>query len=398
MSARECGREDATGGENLRLFFMNEAALRSAKCNLQAGDELLRTALQPLTARADGMATGPLFSVMDKKMVPPSGDKHDYYSVGPYWWPDPQTASGLPYIRRDGLNNPDAARYDHASLRKFWQCAETLALAYFYTDEEKYALQGVNLLRTWFLDEDTRMNPHLEFGQAIPGICQGRGIGIIESHIFIFILEAAALLAPSRFWTQEDQNKLEDWFGAYTLWLLESDCGKEEAGEHNNHGTYYDLQLAAFALFSGNSKLAERLLRERAVTRMDAQIEADGKQPHEAARTLGLSYSLLNLDGFFMLAALSRNFGLPLWETELPGGGSLRKALDFLVPFLTREKPWPYQQIKPLNKEIAYRILRKASNQYGSLAYEQAALALDAAGYRLSPVQLMYPPAISGGQ
>src|SRR5215472_15064427 len=35
-----------------------------------------------------------------------AGGKHDFFSEGDYWWPDPNDANG-PYIQRDGMSNPD---------------------------------------------------------------------------------------------------------------------------------------------------------------------------------------------------------------------------------------------------------------------------------------------------
>src|SRR5271157_4464327 len=35
-----------------------------------------------------------------------SGGRHDFFSEGDYWWPDPKNPGG-PYIQRDGMTNPE---------------------------------------------------------------------------------------------------------------------------------------------------------------------------------------------------------------------------------------------------------------------------------------------------
>ena len=201
--------------------------------------------------------------MVNKRATPPSGDKHDYMSQATYFWPNPKTPNGLPYIRRDGEGNPETGNLpDHAAMNKMESDAATLAMAYYFTGDEKYAAKASQLLRAWFLDPATRMNPNLQYAQAIPGVNTGRGIGIIDTHGLADLLDYVGLLAGSTAWTASDQRGLEKWFSEYLQWLRVSKHGRQESAEKNNHGTYYDLQVAAFALFAGNEKLAAEVLRE----------------------------------------------------------------------------------------------------------------------------------------
>ena len=164
-----------------RLFLLDADALRAVRRSIFLGEDRFRAADDRLLREADqALQEGP-FSVVDKEAVPPSGDKHDYMSRGTYWWPDPDKPDGLPYVRRDGEVNPEIYDYDSRRLGRMCSSVDTLALAYFLSDYEDFAERAALLLRTWFLDEARRMNPHLEYGQGIPGICKGRGIGIIDT-------------------------------------------------------------------------------------------------------------------------------------------------------------------------------------------------------------------------
>jgi hypothetical protein len=234
-------------------------------------------------------------SVMDKTISPPSGNKHDYMSQAPYFWYDSSKPNGLPYMRRDGQRNPEIYKItDRTYLGNLDNATRTLALAYYITGDEKYAAKASTLLQHWFLDEDSKMNPHLEYGQGIPGINTGRGIGIIETVSLTGIVDAIGLLPESKSWTLNDQKGLQDWFAKYLDWLLNSKYGKDEAAAKNNHGTWYNVQVVDFALFTGDNQKAKELA-EDAKKRIDNQIAGDGKMQLELDRTNGLGYSSMNL-------------------------------------------------------------------------------------------------------
>lgn len=306
---------------------------------------------------------------MHKKQMPPSGDKHDYMSQAPYWWPDPSKPDGLPYIRRDGERNPELKKIsDSDEMDALIADVELLGLAYYYTRQERYAAFAAKLIKTWFLKAKTRQNPNLNFSQGIPGINKGRGIGIIESRYLYKVIDAAILLRGSKKWSQKDHQALQSWFANYLNWLRESPLGQDEADEHNNHGTFYDVQVVSFALFTGQTQIAERQLNV-SKQRLATQLATDGSQPHELARTASWGYANMNLSGFMLLARLAENLQLDLWHYETTDGKGIYKALDWLLPYVETDKDWPYKQIKPKDYDHTVEILRWAHQAYGGSAY-----------------------------
>src|SRR5882762_8795486 len=173
-------------------------------------------------------------------------------SQAPYFWPDPKKPNGLPYIRRDGERNPEINKIsDHRTMDQMVSGVRALALAYYFKGNEEYAAKATQLLRAWFLDPATRMNPNLQYAQGIPGVNTGRGIGLIETRGLADVVDSIGLLAGSKSWTKDDQRGLEDWYAKFLQWMLESKNGGEENAAKNNHGTYYDVQTTSFALFLG---------------------------------------------------------------------------------------------------------------------------------------------------
>ena len=332
------------------LILLHAENLQKTKTRLTAHDPVLQPALDKLLKDAASALKAPPESVMDKKKIPTSGDKHDFISYGPYWWPNPKKTDGLPYIRRDGEVNPEirnGAATDFPRMDRMANAVSTLALAFHFTGEEKYATHAALLLRTWYLDPATRMNPNLNFGQAIPGICDGRGIGIIDSTCILRVPDATILLRTSKNWTAADQQGLRDWFAGYLDWLLTSKNGKDEAAAENNHGTWYDVQVATFALYVGKPDIARQILETAKIKRIAAQIQPDGRQPQELARTKSFSYSCMNLNGMLTLGALSQHVGVDLLHFTTPDGRSIRGALDYLLQYSEPGKEWPKQQITP---------------------------------------------------
>ena len=375
-----------------RVFLIDAAALAETKRRVAANDSELARAVAMLRAEADeALGAGP-FSVIQKKAVPPSGDKHDYMSVGPYWWPDPKASDGKPYIRRDGEVNPERHLYDSDPMARMCRAVDTLALAYYLTGHEPYAKHAAKLLRTWFLDEATRMNPHLKFGQAIPGRCEGRGIGIIDTARLARLVDSVGMLAGSPSWTEADQKGLEDWFGAYLRWCLESKYGQDESRARNNHGTWYDVQVAAYALFVGREEIARKVLSRVPARRIATQIEPDGSQPYELARTKSFSYSLMNLRGMFDLATLGERAGVDLWNCQTEDGRSMRNALEWLIPYATGAKKWQHNQITTVRSGALFPLLRRAAIAYNQPRYEELITKLTAdEDPRAERVNLLYP-------
>lgn len=364
------------------FLLLDAAHLASVRDAAARGDERLRKALAALEEDAkQALAMKPV-SVMDKGVTPPSGDKHDYMSQAPYWWPDPSKPDGKPYIRRDGERNPEIRRItDHDNLGRVTSAVSTLGLAHYLTGREEYAAHAARLVRAWLIDPATRMNPHLKYGQGIPGINDGRGIGIIETRALPSMLDGVLAIGASRSWSAGDDRALKEWMRSYLTWLLESQHGQDESRNGNNHETYYDVQVAGLALYTGRPEMARRTL-EGSRQRIARQIEPDGGQPRELERTRAFDYSVMNLTGFFDLAVLGQRVGVDLWNYRTPDGRSLRRALDYLVPFAAGDRKWAHQQITPFRPETLTPLLRRAAIAWKEPKYAALAAKLGGASPR----------------
>lgn len=328
-------------------------SLKKVKSLIESGDSKMQAALNELVKAADVALTYRPVSVMEKKNNPPSGDKHDYMSLAPYFWPNPETKDGLPYIRKDGQINPEVNEYkDKEYLPQLCSTLETLGLAYYFTNDKRYASHASKLINVWFLDPSTKMNPNLNFGQAVKGQNDGRGAGLIDTRHLIKVVDAVSFIANSSAWSSSQDLQLKSWFAQFLNWMETSKNGVDELDATNNHGIWYDAQRLSFALYTGNKKAVSAII-ESAQKRIAAQMNGDGFFPAELARTTSLHYSLFVVEAFIKVAQLSKNTNVNFWNYTAPNGNSLEKACDVLMPYLLKQKEWTGEQIKPFNFDEA---------------------------------------------
>lgn len=352
---------------------MDGSHLARVRASLQGGDSRYKHALTVLEVKADGMLNAPPVSVMEKSVAPPSGDMHDYMSQAPYWWPDPSKPNGLPYIRKDGQRNPEVDRItDHKNLMWLSKAVPTLGLAYYFTGREAYAEQAARLVRVWFLDPATRMNPNLQFGQGIPGRATGRAAGIVETRYLPDIIDGVMLLQGSPAWSASDDKALESWMRAYDKWLLGSSLGKQEAKRYNNQETWYDGQVIALSLYTGQTAVARQGLQTVRAA-IGREFMPDGSQPRELRRTRAWTYSIFNLMAYMRVAAMGSREGVDLWHYHTPDGRSLRRGVDYLVAFATGERHFPYRQIGGFQPSALHPVLLWAALGWNDARYRAIA-------------------------
>lgn len=348
-----------------KTLLLDASRLETLKKRASQNDAVVKTMVADLVKKADRFLAIQPLSVMDKGFTPVSGSKHDYMSQAPYFWYDSSKPNGRPYMRRDGVRNPEINKIeDHKHLDELEESVYALSVAYYFTNAEKYAVKAAALLRHWFLNAETKMNPNLDYAQGIPGVTDGRGIGLIETRSLMDIADAVGLLNGSKAWTTTDNTGIQDWYKQFLSWMLTSKNGKDERAAKNNHGTWYNAQVVSYALFTGDHQLAHELAEE-GKRRIDSQFTAEGKMPLELERTTALGYSTFNLLAWNKFAVLAAKAGTDLWQYTNAKGAGIRKAVDWLIPYAVDEKKWEYQQINPYNKNELYEMLLYAAGYYG---------------------------------
>ena len=350
--------------KSMKFFGASPGVLPQMKSRVLAKDAALIPAFRKLTNDANRALSFTPPSVMEKPRAGASGDKHDYLSTAPYFWPDPTKTNGLPYIRKDGHRNPESGNEfsDAPRLGRVANTVETLTLAYYFAGDERYAAHAAKVLRVWFLNPATRMNPNFDQAQAIPGVNNGRGIGMIESRSLMSVCDAVGLLASSTNWLRADQDGMIQWIGAFLKWAQTSQNGRDESAAKNNHGSWYDAQTTHMALFIGDTNLAQRIVETARTKRIGVQFKADGSQPLELAREDSFSYSRFNLSALFTLATLGEHVGVDLWKYQNEAGAGLRQGLNFLLPYVEQpEKEWPHERGKTEQRTLGVLLLHAAA-------------------------------------
>lgn len=287
------------------------------------------------------------YSVTDKTKLVPGATLNDYISIGPYWWPDPGKASGLPYVQRDGEVNPESRTnaFDKARMEALGKDAKALSLAYYITDDRRYAVHAAAMLRHWFIEPKTRMNPNMNFAQGIPGKVYGRGIGIIEAAQLSTVIEALGLLAPSGALSDAEHTVIQQWYRDMAVWLATSENGIDELKKANNHGVFYDFYLAHFALYVGLESVTLNIADAFPEARLGPQMDRQGRFLEELKRTRSWHYSHYVMEGAGKLATIAECVDKDMWQAALPDGRNLMTGQAFLEKYWQSDLEWPFGDI-----------------------------------------------------
>ncbi|TFW16585.1 alginate lyase family protein [Duganella callida] len=269
-----------------------------------------------------------------------SGGLHDFYSEGDYWWPDPAHPGG-PYIQRDGLSNPDNFNDHRRALMRFSVQVPALVAAWKISGQQRYADHALEHLRAWFIDDATKMNPNLQYAQAIYGRSTGRGIGIIDTIHLVEVARAVEVLEAGHAIPPADVARIRQWFGSYLQWLTTSKNGADEREALNNHGTCWLMQVAAFAHLTGNQPLVAYSRERYKTVLLRNQVAADGSFPLELKRTKPYGYALFNLEAMSALCEILSTPSDNLWTYTTPDGKGMRQAMAYMAPYIADKKRWP---------------------------------------------------------
>jgi hypothetical protein len=296
-----------------------------------------------------------------------TGGAHDFFSEGDYWWPDPKNPDG-PYIQRDGMTNPDNFVEHRKFLMKLSVQAPALTAAWKLTKDRRYADHAAAHIRAWFVDEGTRMNPNLQYAQAIHGRSTGRGTGVIDTIHLVEVARAIPLLAQAGSLTPAAYDATRKWFEEYVKWMTTSKNGTDERDTKNNHATCWLMQVASFARLTGNTELLKWCADRYKAVIVPGQIQPDGSLPLEMARTKPYGYCLFNLEALATLCQIVSETGDDLWNFKTPDGRGIAKAIEYMYPYIRNKKSWP----KPPDvMYFEYWPMRQESLLFGGLAYNR---------------------------
>lgn len=297
-----------------------------------------------------------------------AGGKHDFFSEGDYWWPDSTNPDG-PYIQKDGLTNPGNFVDHRKAMVRFSIQVSALTAAYKITGEKRFAAHAVKHLLAWFVSSDTRMNPHLLYAQAIKGRFTGRGIGIIDTIHLVEIAQSIIVLNNAGVFTVQEIEDIKQWFREYIQWLTTHQYGKDEMNTKNNHGTCWVMQTAMFAKLVEDKKTMDMCRSRFKEILLPGQMDAEGGFPLELKRTKPYNYSLFNLDAMAAICQILSTEKDNLWKFKLSDGRQMKKAIEFMVPFIADKSSWKYS---PDVMFYEYYPVRQPSLLFGGLAYNES--------------------------
>lgn len=296
-----------------------------------------------------------------------AGGKHDFYSEGDYWWPDPAKPGG-PYIQKDGQSNPGNFSDHRVAMIKFSEITATLTSAYLITGERNYASKSAEHMNMWFVDTATRMNPDMLYAQAIKGRFTGRGIGLIDAYHLTEVVQSLKVLIRNKAISEEQSAKIKEWFTQFLYWMTTHQYGIDEMNANNNHGTCWLVTASSIATLIGDRKVINLCTDRFKTILLPLQMADDGSFPQELKRTKPYGYSLFNIDAFCNLAQILSTPQDNLWEYRTTDGKTLKKGMEFIYPFIVNKSKWPFAKDIYIWDEWP---VRQSSLLFAGLAYKK---------------------------
>lgn len=294
-----------------------------------------------LAAAGAALALPPI-SITDRPAPLSKGGPHDFFSMSDYFWPNPHTPDGKPFVQRDGQSYPGNFNEHRLAMMQLRDATAALAAAYRVAGEERYAAKAAQLLQVFFVDPATRLNPNLQHAQVIVGKdTPAIGTGIIDTLHLIEVPLAIRALQGSASARPELLAQVKQWFREYLTWLRKSPKGRNEAVQANNHAVAYWLQVVAFSRLTGDEALIGEGRRQFKEAFVAVQMAPDGSFPLELKRTKPYAYSIFQLDNMATLCQLLSAPDDNLWTFETTDGRGMRKAMAYLYPFLAEKSKWP---------------------------------------------------------
>ncbi|MFD0941108.1 alginate lyase family protein [Pedobacter boryungensis] len=325
----------------LFLFFVFAFTAKADQKDDKYTAEVSKVLRKQILAEANWALSQSPITVTAETSPRSAGTKHDFFSEGDYWWPDPSNPKG-PYIQKDGLTNPDNFVAHRLAMIRFSKVIGALASAYKITGDEKYVKHAFVHLKAWFVNAETLMNPNLLFAQAIQGRFTGRGIGIIDTIQLMEVAQGVWVMQNSKVVDKAALAEIKKWFANYLIWLTTHQYGKDEMNAENNHGTCWTMQVASFAKLTENKELLN-FCRERFKTvLLPNQMATDGSFPRELKRTKPYGYSLFNLDAMTTLCQILSDKENDLFAFKLPDGRTMKKGIEYMYPFVADKSTWPF--------------------------------------------------------
>jgi hypothetical protein len=306
-------------------------------------------------------------TVTDSSSPRSAGGVHDFFSEADYWWPDPKNPDG-PYIQRDGMSNPGNFVEHRRALMRLSVQVPALVAAWRLTKNKRYAVKAAEHLRAWFVDERTRMNPNLQYAQAIHGITTGRGTGIIDTIHLVEVARAIEVLKDSSALSMTELGAITQWYKDYLTWMTTSKNGTDERDARNNHTTCWVMQVAAFAQLVGDQKLLDYCRERFKTVIVPNQIATNGSFPEELRRTKPYGYELFNLEAMATVCQILSTRNDNLFTFQTPDGRGFRRAMEYMEPFIADKKSWPLKPDVMYDQEWP---MRQASLLFAGIAFNR---------------------------
>jgi len=318
-----------------QFVLLDKQKIQTVKSQLADGSasQEAKDVYKRLLKDANKLLASPNYSVINKTIIPPGATANDFVSISSKAWPDENKPGGLPWVKLADTN-PDSKsdKVDRQRINDMANTVFTLSQAYYFSDDVKYAAKASSMIKTWFLATRTRMSPHLQYAQTIPGIDKKNSSGVMDGRLIPNnILDSINLIRGSAHWSERFDQVMNQWLTQYLTWLTGSKMGHNAAKKTDRNGSWYYLQTTSLAWYLNDTKALSRNIKF-AKGNLKKQFNSKGGLIKELGRSKSYSDSCFSLEGLTGIAIIANKAGKKFWDLPSKNKSSIAKGINYLIP------------------------------------------------------------------
>ena len=200
-------------------------------------------------------------------------------------------------------------KHNQEDFRSLVQNCTMLTLASYFSDDNSYADHAVSIIKEWFLDQNTKVNPSKVFTEATHRL--------LKTTYVYTLFDSLRLLRKKGRFSEDEWHGLQRWFTQVMEAMDQSARAWRLGYTSKDHiGLYYDIQYSSIAAFINNSTQMYKTIQD-SIARLYEHVAPDGTLHNEITKKSCESNQIFALAGWQTMDRMASKLGIDLWNQAI---------------------------------------------------------------------------------